>query len=759
MKKKKNLKNNEGQWAVILIFLLNLQNVYIYDVRTMMFYRLLLLLLLAPVTVMAQYADYSKMSSMVRKMTIENRASMRRLPAHGDREVCAFVRITHDGPDVLSRHHCRQLACFGDIYIASIPFRSLAPLSLHPSVARIEANRGCSITMDTTLVVLGGAKAHEGVSLPHAFTGEGVVVGVQDIGFDLTHPNFYDASATTYRIKRFWDFLSLDTLDSPLYVGAEYITEEAIKAYAHSRDGLAQTHGTHTLGSAAGSGFDSPYKGIAPGSDICLVSNAVGEDLEFIDSLDIYKYTYATDALGFKYLFDYADAVGKPCVVSFSEGSSMDFRGDDALYYEILDSLAGPGHILVASAGNAGTQLNHAHKHQGTETAKLRLYTGASGVVFAVKSRGEYTMRLHLTGNEGEVIDYDMTPTQILACEDSTLTDTLSLKGKPYIITATSYPSCFDSTENVVETILETDTILGLDRMVTVEIIGREADVEFFRSSGYIAPLDATVCDNSYTLHSPSSAPSVISVGANGYRTGIVNYKGEYRAYDQGTDGQRSNYSSVGPTYDGRIKPDVLAPGTNVISSYSSYYLENNPDARDIQSDVAHFEFNGRTYAWNANSGTSMSTPVVAGAIALWLQAKPTLTPTDVLGVLERTCRHVDPQLTYPNNQYGYGEIDIYHGLLDVLGISGIEGISHHQPAGVRFSLHGRSLFLTFEGEERRPVEVRVYTSTGQLVYTERGIPVDGMLTVRLDALPHGVYAVQVNGARAATTGSTLIRL
>ncbi len=710
-------------------------------------------------TALAQNADYTKMSSMVRKLTIENHAAMRRSPAHGDREVCAFVRITSDGPEVLSRHHCRQLARFGNIYIASIPFRSLAPLSLHPSVTRIEANRGCSVTMDTTLVVLGGAKAHEGVSLPHAFTGEGVVVGLQDIGFDLTHPNFYDASTTTYRIKRFWDFLSVDTLDSPLYVGAEYTTEEAIKAYAHSRDGLVQTHGTHTLGSAAGSGYDSPYKGIAPGSDICLVSNVVNDDLEFIDSADVYKFTYATDALGFKYLFDYADAVGRPCVVSFSEGSPMDFRGDDALYYEILDSLAGPGHILVASAGNSGLQVNHVRKPQGTETASMRLYTGASGVVFAVKSRGEYTMRLHLTGNEGEVMDYDMTPSQILACADSTLTDTLSVKGKPYIITANCYPSCFDSTEQVVETILETDTILGLDRMVTLELIGQEADVEFFRSSGYVTPLGTTVGDNSYTLHSPSSAPSVISVGANGYRTGFVNYKGKYRSYDKGTNGWRSDYSSVGPTYDGRIKPDVLAPGTNVISSYSSFYLENNPDANDIKSDVAHFEYNGRTYAWNANSGTSMSTPVVAGAIALWLQAKPTLTPGDVLGVLQRTSRHVDPQLTYPNNQYGYGEIDIYYGLLDVLGISGIEGLSHHQPSGVRFSLHGRRLLMTFEGEENRPAEVRVYTTAGQLVHTERTAAVDGLLTVHLDALPSGVYAVQVNGSTALTTGSTLVRL
>jgi len=696
---------------------------------------------------------------MVRRIAIKHRAQQRRAPSLDSREVCAFVRISQDGTNVLQENGCRVLANFGDIYIASIPYSRLAALSLQPSVTRIEANRGNSLTMDTTLVVLGATRAHQGESLPQAFTGEGVVVGVEDIGFDLTHPNFYsDASTTNYRIKRFWDFLSLDTLDSELYVGADYTTEEAIKAYAHSRDGLIQTHGTHTLGSAAGSGYDTSYRGVAPGSDICIVSNAVSEDLELIDSLDIDKYTYATDALGFKYIFDYADAVGKPCVVSFSEGSGMDFRGDDVLYYEILDSLSGPGHIIVASAGNAGRVTNHVHKYEGTEKASVQLLTAANTTFFSVKSKDEYTLKLHLTGNDGEVLHYPITPSMVLSMADSTLIDTLSVKGKPYYITATCYPSCFDSSENVIETVLETDTLLGYDRLVYIDIVGKDADVELFRGAGYIIPIEPTVGDCHYTIHSPSSAPSVICVGANGYRTGIVNYLGEYRPYDQGTNGKRSDYSSIGPTFDGRIKPDVLAPGTNVISSYSSYYLENNPDASDIKSDVAHFEYNGRTYAWNANSGTSMSTPVVAGAIALWLQANPNLTPDDVMDIIARTSRQVEPELTYPNNLYGYGEIDIYRGLLDVLGISRVEGISSHQPAGVSFALHDTQLRITFSADKVNPVEVKVYSTSGQLLFTERCTPNDGTITLSLGHLSHGVYAVQVNGS-AAVTGSTLIRL
>jgi subtilisin family serine protease len=88
----------------------------------------------------------------------------------------------------------------------------------------------------------------------HLDTGKGVVMGIQDIGFDLTHPNFYDSTATKYRIKRLWDQLSVDTFGSRFYVGKDYTSKRVLLRYAHSRDGESQTHGTHTLGIAAGSG-------------------------------------------------------------------------------------------------------------------------------------------------------------------------------------------------------------------------------------------------------------------------------------------------------------------------------------------------------------------------------------------------------------------------------------------------------------------------------------------------------------------------
>ncbi len=719
-----------------------------------------LVFLLLTLTAWCQQANYAKMSSMVRQLAMETTGRMRRMPSAGDRELCAFVRIEGNADSLLALYGGRSLARFGNLHVASIPLRSLSPLSLRPEVSRIEARQGNSIQMDTTLVLLGGAKAHAGELLPQAFTGRGVVVGVQDIGFDLTHPNFYDTSLSEYRIKRMWDFLSLDTLGSDLYVGAEYTTEEALKTYAHSRDAYIISHGTHTLGCAAGSGYDTSYRGMAPGSDICLVSNAVTEDISLIDSADVYKYTYALDALGFKYIFDYAKSVGKPCVVSFSEGSMMDFRGDDALYYEMLDSLVGPGRIIVASAGNAGHQVAHVVKPVGMESARVALISGGSSAYFSVKTTSDdYMLDFVLYGPDNARQTYLLRPADIYLRSDSLLTDTLEVGGKPYYITATRYPSYYNAAEEVVEVIVGTDKRMGLDYYAGVDLKGENVELEMFRGGGYLVPEDESLGSSAYSIHSPSSAPAVICTGATGYRTQYVNYKGDLHVYDKGSHGERSDYSSVGPTFDGRVKPDVMAPGTNIISSYSSYYLEACPDASDIESDVEHFEFNGRTYAWNSNSGTSMSTPVAAGAIALWLEADPTLSRDDVMEVIRQTSRRYDESLEYPNNFYGYGEIDAYKGLLYILGLSDIKEISDHQPAAVRFYLSddGR-LCLGFPHPYAKPVMVRVFATSGTEVMSTQVLPEGGMAAVDLGTLPRGVYAIQVCASDQALTGSTLIR-
>jgi hypothetical protein len=245
-------------------------------------------------------------------------------------------------------------------------------------------------------------------------------------------------------------------------------------------------------------------------------------------------------------------------------------------------------------------------------------------------------------------------------------------------------------------------------------------------------------------------------VGASAYRTGIINHKGNYINSNRGQNGEVADYSSVGPTVDGRIKPDVLANGTNVVSSYSSFYREEHPTSDGW--DITYSTFQGRSYPWRIDIGTSMSTPVVSGIIALWLQARPDLTPEEIKDVIAQTSIRHDPTLDYPNNTYGWGEIDAYRGLLYLLGLSGIKEITSEQPRKVQVVLQDDCMRLCFDELLRQPLDVVLYGVGGSLVARHHLNSGTAEQQVGIGGLPTGVYAVQLHSQQPGITGSFLIR-
>ena len=120
------------------------------------------------------------------------------------------------------------------------------------------------------------------------------------------------------------------------------------------------------------------------------------------------------------------------------------------------------------------------------------------------------------------------------------------------------------------------------------------------------------------TLIAPADAFNILSVGA-------VN-----------SAGLIESFSSRGPTYDGRIKPEVCARGRNVWSS-----------SADSDSSYASV------------SGTSLSTPLIAGAACLLVQARPNMPPEIIRQALLETAANADSI----NNSYGWGVIDLLEAL------------------------------------------------------------------------------------------------
>lgn len=134
------------------------------------------------------------------------------------------------------------------------------------------------------------------------------------------------------------------------------------------------------------------------------------------------------------------------------------------------------------------------------------------------------------------------------------------------------------------------------------------------------------------TIASPGISPKVITVGA---------------ADDRGTPGAAGDliapFSSRGPTADGRMKPDVVAPGVKITSLRASPPFQDNVVGLDLQNT-----------RYQTLSGTSMATPLCAGVAALLLEKKPDLTPNEVKQILVKTA--VD--LGAPANAQGAGMVN-----------------------------------------------------------------------------------------------------
>ena len=728
--------------------------------RMRLFSLVLTLLLTLPAA--AQQPVLRKMSTMVRYAALENDAQGRHQQSrmkglHKDHSLIAFVKTRGDAARLLGDYDSHVLAQWDDICIARIPLSRLNALSASPDVLRIEASPSCKPQLDTTLYINNYAPVHEGRDLPQAYTGKGVVVGIEDIGFDLTNPNFFTADLSQNRIRRFWDQLSVDTVGSKMTVGQEYTTPEAIMAYAHSRDADTQRHGCMTLGIAAGNGFDTKWRGVAFESDICAVSNAVSADTIYIEKERRNLYTTATDALGYKYIFDYATSVGKPCVITFSEGSPYSFSDDMDLFNQVIGKMTGPGRIFVASAGNESVHGAKTYfcKMPGQERTGTFLTDSGERLLVNMLSADEFRLSLQVY-NADQPVTFSKPSRDIIADEDSLIIDTVKVDATEYVIYWNAFTPTGDFDNKLVyQLYVKGPKNIGHTQPLAMVIEGTEAKVEVFRYKGdfgsHNANPDLDAGQTSHNVLMPGCSPYAICVGASAYRRGYYDADGDYHSWPYGEGGVWASYSGVGPTPEGYIKPDVVANGTNVYSSGSSYYLEAK-GARGAETGFS--TYNGRTYPWDADLGTSLSTPVVAGIIALWLEANPSLTPQQVMEVIAATSRHHDSDLTYPNNIYGYGEIDAYKGLLMVLQLSGIQGISDSHPREASLRVTPAGAEITFDAPVDAPLQLTAYDLQGrqQLRLT---IPSGtSAYTLPAGSLPGGVYALQLG-----RMGSWLVRM
>ena len=756
--------------------------------------RTLLLLLVISIfsSVSAQEADLSKMTPMIAGH-IQTTSRVKSLDPSGAAVNCggiiALVKLQDASQqEALTSRGCKILDSVGNIFVTVIPDNAIAELSLDERVVRMEANELLNLHTDSLAKSNNIIPIYEGTGMQQAYTGKGTVLGVVDLGFDFYHPMFLDKDGHT-RIKQMWDIF---TGEGKGYqqIGSLYTTEEQLRAVGGSSNSASRYHGTHVLGIAAGSPvMNGKYRGVAYDADIVL-SNVYIRDVpqELINGLfndinrSIKSGTYdpiwsnvlkdsimASDAiyvLSVKSIMDYATAHNQPCVINCSFGGQMHLGTDYSLMNEILSALSGPGRIVVYSAGNeSDTDLYRVKKQDETLDTPLWFNLNRSTEAsIELLSDKPFTITfcpdvvdcpaITLSSSEIEVKSGQNNFSKIIAIGGNE-NNTYGVKNAYKVQTKDgSYAYTVDFSlpdyKNQPNKYKSPSASFKLEGEGEVQVIGSFDITGFTRFSS--RPINSP-----YTVNYPSILDDVISVGAMSYRDSLVNLNQAKTTsvYNMNKAGKIVSWSGTGPTLSGKMKPDIAAAGYNIVSSYSSlldskkYY---NDDQTYIEEIIDKFQQGDKDYYMLVESGTSMSAPVVSGVIALWLEADPTLTPARIKEIFAKTADHPEADLTYPNTRYGYGAIDAYKGLLEVLSIvAHIDDFPTHQPQQALITLSGKTLVLEGVSE----AAVKIYTVSGTLVHD--AATTDG--TVNLSSLPAGIYAVRIDTADAATSGSTLIRL
>lgn len=557
-------------------------------------------------------------------------------------------------------------------------------------------------------------KAGEWIRAPEfrndtGLTGEGAIVGVIDASFDVRHPDLRNADGTT-RIAWFIDFSRTPTgkhpeeclcskrpgcpADGPdgkfpcaIFSAAE-IDALIASGDDHSIPDDPEGHGTHVASLAAGNGgAEGKYVGMAPGAS--LICAAVADSSGNIDSAVIPVATTL--------VFDLAEEAGKlvgldrvPAVVNLSLGSDFGNHDGKSSVERSLASFVGPDHpgrAIVAAAGNSATQFIGKTAYPtplGIHT-EINVPDGSServpivtavdpskaatidGQVFVwIAFRPDDDVSVGVDGGNGAVL-VPLPRGQSNKNQTNDLTVTV-------VNGALAYYELAPEDQNAAAVII--DGKWPSNETFAVRLEGRGTASLWVQTGGPLGDQGALfpAATKESTIAIPASSPGVIAVGATINRTEWVDRAGktvtipEFGSVTNPEPDSIAYFSAAGPTSDLRMKPDIVAPGAFVVGAMSA---QADP-ARNGQSDfasVAPCETGDENCAVVDDThavlvGTSMASPIAAGAVALLFAEKPDRTEDDILALLQAGARFPEG-LVRLDSQLGAGALDLER-VLDV---------------------------------------------------------------------------------------------
>lgn len=522
----------------------------------------------------------------------------------------------------------RPVTTIGEIATGTIPLNRLRQLAEHPDIVAVE---GSSSFKDETAGNLNAIHLLSPATGSRVIPGRGrgALVGFIDSGFDLTHPCFCDSSGKT-RIVAAWDQLNLNGAAGSPPEGFDYGVEyrrEAIDGYLSEGRTLlmknhpdAGRHGTQVASVAAGSA--------APGSDCEGVASEA--ELVFVthrNDTPIGGSAFVIDAIG--YVLKQARALGKPAVINLSQGDNLGAHDGSSLLEKAIDLYAErEGTLVVNSAGN---------EREGRRHARGRVAAGA-----------DYRLPFELKEEDGRVVDGDTidlwyytedrfavalkAPNGLrseFVLPDAEKFIFFSDGAVAYISSETGNPG---NGHNRINIIFEKGSGWRPGRW---ELILRGVAIERGDFDAWADRPDAV------TLIAFESHTDDCTVTIPGTARNIITTSGFMTRAECGLrEGDLAPLTSLGPTRDGRLKPDLTAPGFSI----------KTPATRRPAA--------GGAGTYTAASGTSVAAAHVTGVIALLLAHDDSLTPGGVRQALLSAARADTFTGAVPNQSWGRGKLD-----------------------------------------------------------------------------------------------------
>ena len=631
----------------------------------------------------------------------------------------------------------------------------LTTLSNDTRIVRLTASKRLRPFLQKARQVTGVDRVHAGDNLDTPFTGKGIVIGVIDQSFEFKHMGFLDENGKS-RIKMLWDRSKDIEKDIQSKAAPVYNVDALSKTHETYDPGSG--HGTHVTNIAAGSKHaDNPFYGVAPKADIVVIPSSF-ENTEIIEDIRAMKA--------------YASREHKPWVANLSLGSVIGPHDGSTDYDQAIDRMAqDKGGIVVGAMGNEGDQYFHAFSSfQPGETKQV--------FVHYEKDQDGNATEDDLTHIDfwgiSEVNAEQFTVTPILAVKSSN-TEQLKVKKygadfwKKYLDEGEVWSeiSPKNNRENHFVGVKMNKLLKDLGSRYTKIILGVEITAKSTNTAdatlhGWIyseepnnARFVKAKTDSKFEIIKPdnlyivgeggASIPSAIAVGS--FTTTVLDTLER--------EGAHSTFSSNGPWLNPHyLKPAVLAPGASIMSALNKY-----APGFDKNNAAYSNRFNNKVYHYGYMEGTSMATPFVAGSIALWLEANPQLSYTDVLDILKETStKHADMEGEAWTPTYGYGLINVYEGLKLALKKAGkdpltaIERVSG-SAAPVTFHTIATQWQILFNNPERFAT-LEVMSLDGRSLYRQQlsSIAQGDEVNIPTDRFTPGVYVLQVStsGAKIA---------